>query len=242
MPRSDPRFEVPPEYADVYERAFRSASGRGDEEESDAGAERRPPGGRRRLTRAALVVLLVLVVAVVAFVVGRESAGRDTGARTTPSPGSTPSRTAAPRTTPVGPTGASSTCAPPTVSGADSETVSFAPENTLDDVRATGWACAGVAVGQELVLRLPAGRTVTSVGLLPITDVSGVMVNRLRAVDWMFDDGSTYRQDLVAGAVAQIRSVPTTRARTVRVRLASVSPGPADLTGISSVYLFGPAQ
>lgn len=243
MSRSDPRFEVPPEYADVYEKAFRSASGHtGREDDADPGLSHDGPSPRRRVLLGVLAAVVVVVVALVAFALGRATAGSDAPAPTGRSAASGATASPVPRIAPVRPERATSTCPPPAVSDADGRQVSFAPGNTLDDVRATSWACSGLAAGQELVLTLPAGRSVTSVGVLPTTRVSGVAVNQVGAVDWRFGDGATYRQDLVGGDVAQIRTVPATTSRTVRVRLVAVSPGSADLTGLASVYLFGPGQ
>ncbi|GGF43798.1 hypothetical protein GCM10011519_17080 [Marmoricola endophyticus] len=245
MSEPGPRFEVPPEYADVYEKAFRSAS-HGDRDDGDEGAGGGgAPGGpwwRRHAWSLAAALLLVLVIAVGAYALGRADGHRR--------PSSTPARTttSAPATgsgiSPLTPQLATSTCRPPTVSDAGGKTVSFVPGNALDRDTSTSWACSGTATGEELDLTLPEGSIVTRVGLMPTGSVSGVTLNRIDAVDWIFADGATVHQDLTGDtqSVAQIIDVPPASGRAVRLRLSAVTPGPADLTAVASVYLWGPRR
>ena len=254
MPEPDPRFEVPPEYAEVYEQAFRRAS---NTQPLDAGDDKRTVDPYRRswwVRRPAALgplVLMLVVVAVAAYVVGRTSLGGVDTATSEPVPdrastssgsssAGSSSATPAPSNSEIRPVLATTFCPEPRVSDGTGTTLSFAPGNVLDDDPATSWACSGNAAGQQLVLTLPRGSRVTAVGLLPTATVGGVAINQIQAVDWIFDDGTTVHQALAAPtSELQVQSVPATTTRTVRLRLASVTSGPADVTAVSSVVLTG---
>lgn len=251
MPEPDPRFEVPPEYAEVYEQAFRRASNTQPEDPDHAGGDKgtvRSDDGRRswwvrRPATLGPLVLMLVVVALAAYVVGRSSLSNGSTPDPVEGPASSAvsaSPTPTPTSSKIPPVLAATFCQEPRVSDGEGNTLSFAPGNALDDDPATSWACSGTAVGQQLVLTLPKGSRVTAVGLLPTAMVGGVAINRIHAVDWIFDDGTTVRQNVAdPSSAVQVQSVPATTSRTVRLRLASVSSGPADVTAVSSVVLTG---
>lgn len=247
MPKPDPHFEVPPEYAEVYESAFRRASGEDADLAPGAGPGRgdRPPGRRPgRLGWALLAVALVLLALAGAGVFGSDRATKAADpAAPAPSTGSGKPSAPAVGVGTVQPSSATATCSPPTVSGLGGRPQSFAPGNAIDADSGTSWGCEGTAEGAELVLRLPTATRVDRVGLLPATQTSGLLLNRVTAVSWTFDDGVSVRQDLAPSdrPVVTLAEVPTTTTRTVRMRLIGVSPGPVDITAVRSVFLSGPS-
>lgn len=253
MPEPDPRFEVPPEYADVYERAFRRVSD-AEVDAEDRPGERGAPITPRRRSAAAWAgwIGLLLAVGAAAFLVGQAAGGAGDGAgggtsteRSAPSrptPASDTTTPAPTSTPPLRPVAATSTCRQPLVTVEGGRPLSFAPRAAIDDDASTAWACRGLGVGKELVMTLPGPTRISQVGLLPLNQLGGAGLNRIRAVTWTFDDRTSVRQVLSQGARGSVdlQSVPVTTTRTVRMQITDVTQGAADMTGVRSVFLSTP--
>ena len=125
----------------------------------------------------------------------------------------------------------------------------------LDGDTTTAWEMPGSGTGKELTFELPRSTHLSEVGLIngyaKTGEQGGRKVDwyagnrRVVAVEWLFDDGSSVRQDLGRTRHMQTTHVDVTTT-TVRLRLVKVSApgkGPAarDMTAVSEVRLAGTA-
>ena len=144
--------------------------------------------------------------------------------------------------------------AAPATTDLDGELVAYEPRRMLDATPATAWRTAGDATGETITFTLRRATTIHRVGLLngyAKQVPSGTsLVNwyphnrRITAVEWVFDDGTTIRQDLVEKAKLQRLTIDPVTTSTVQLRLLSVtaqSDGPLgrDYTAISDVLIAG---
>jgi hypothetical protein len=143
--------------------------------------------------------------------------------------------------------------APPT-SDLDGELVSYEAERMLDATPATAWRTPGDATGQTITFTLPEPSTIRRVGLLngyakQVQGNSGLVSwypnnRRITAVEWVFDDGTVVRQDLVEKPKLQRLTINPITTATVQLRLLTVTrPGAStmgrDYTAISDVLVAG---
>jgi hypothetical protein len=132
---------------------------------------------------------------------------------------------------------------------------SYAASNMLDGDPKTAWEMPGDGSGKELVFTLARSTHLTSVGLVNGYAKTGEQGSkkvdwyagnrRVLAVEWLFDDGQSVRQNLRQTRDMQTTHVDATTA-TVRLRLVKVSgPGKGaarrDMTAVSEVRLDGAA-
>ena len=259
MSAPDPRFEVPPEYAEVYERAYRRAvedertpahegGSRHLASGTDPGRGRFRPLGRGTLIVGPVVALLgVLVVG--AFVLGmlrddQESAGvpvaggsEGSAERDSPSPSSS----RIDHSSPARVLDVSSTCTADPSKG-PGWSLSYRARNTVDGDPTTAWRCNGLAVDQVLSFELAPGSRVVQVGLVPGAARSDrdPRANRITRVSWRFGDAAPIEQTISAGASASMRTVevPTTSTDQVRLTILGVAPGVNNQTAISAVQIW----
>lgn len=140
----------------------------------------------------------------------------------------------------------------PGVDTAGSQT-SYAASNMLDKDPSTSWQMPGDGTDKELTFTLAGSTHLTEVGLIngyaKKAEQGGKTLDwyagnrRILAVEWLFDDGTSVRQDLAETTNLQSKSVDVTT-KTVRLRLLEVSDpgkGPAarNMTPISEVSLMG---
>jgi hypothetical protein len=133
---------------------------------------------------------------------------------------------------------------------------SYDASNMLDGDKTTAWQMPGDGTGKVLTFTLAKKTHLTQVGLVngyaKTGEQGGEKVNwyagnrRVLAVEWLFDDGSTVRQDLEETTDLQKTGVDVTT-KTVRLRLVEVSPpgtGKAarNMTPVSEVGLTGTAD
>jgi hypothetical protein len=132
---------------------------------------------------------------------------------------------------------------------------SYDASNMVDGDPTTAWEMPGDGSGKELTFRLAGSTHLTEVGLVNGYAKSGEQGGRkvdwyagnrrVLAVEWLFDDGSSVKQDLRKTTNMQTAHVDVTTG-TVRLRLVEVSApgkGPAarDMTAVSEVRLDGTA-
>jgi hypothetical protein len=192
-----------------------------------------------------------------------QSATRSSAATSSPTssaPTSPTTSAAAPDAKPADVAGLSQASAPRHApAGVDfaGRTVTYVAPNMVDGVVDTCWRTPGDATGIVLTFRLDQPTRITKVGLVngyAKTAVAGGRRydwyqgdRRVRAVDWVFDDGSTVSQQFSETRAMQTRRVPPVTTSTVRVRITSVSApgrGPAarNDTAVSEVSLVGAAS
>ncbi|WP_162605983.1 discoidin domain-containing protein, partial [Jiangella aurantiaca] len=135
--------------------------------------------------------------------------------------------------------------------GVDSagNTVGYGAANLVDGDPSTAWRVEGDASGKEVVLTLPAARTITEVGIVngyaKVDDASGDRRygenRRVLAVTWIFDDGTEASYALEETVEPQVFALDApVETTTVRVRLDEVSdPGGRDFTAIGELSLTG---
>lgn len=127
--------------------------------------------------------------------------------------------------------------------------VSYSAAHLVDGDPSTAWRVEGDAEGEEIVLALPAARTVTEVGIVngyaKVDDDSGDrrydQNRRVLAVTWIFDDGTEFSRELEETAEPQVFALDApVETTTVRVRLDDVSdPGGRDFTAVGELSLLG---
>ena len=259
MSAPDPRFEVPPEYAEVYERAYRWAA----EDEQTSSREGEPrhlasgtdPGRHRFRPRGRAGLVVGLVAALVGVLVGgtvavgvlREdqepAAAPVVGGSAGSDQREAPSRSASRinDSHPARVLDVSSTCTARPSQG-PGWSVTYRARNTVDDDPATAWRCDGRAVDQVLSFDLAPGTRVVQVGLVPGAARSDrdPRVNRITRVSWRFGDGAPIEQTISAGAPASMRTVevPTTSTDRIRLTILGVSPGVHNQTAIRAVQIW----
>lgn len=133
-------------------------------------------------------------------------------------------------------------------------TTTYEAGNMLDGARDTAWRMGGDGSGTVLTFTLPQRSVLTQVGLVngyAKTSSSGGTTfdwyagnRRVLAVEWVFDDGTTERQQLTEERALQRVKVEPVVTRTVRLRLLDVTApgsGPAgrNYTALSEVALLG---
>lgn len=144
--------------------------------------------------------------------------------------------------------------AAPATTDLDGELVAYESRRMLDATPATAWRTAGDATGETITFTLRRATTIRRVGLLngyAKQVPSGADLvdwyphnRRITAVEWVFDDGTTIRQDLAEKAKLQRLTIDPVTTSTVQLRLLSVtapSAGPLgrDYTAISDVLIAG---
>lgn len=254
------------EYAEVYRRAYERARRGFDPTtplatpgpttpvaEDGPGPDRQSPRSRRRTALALGAAAVTLVVG--AFGIGRMVA--DGGASVQPgaaaADGAAPERAGdadpqpyrgAVSTVPV--LGAEASCQSPDSVDAAGNPVGYAPRLAHDRDLTTAWRCNGAGRGERLTLELPAGTRVAEVGLVPgyaKTDPADgtdryAQNNRITAVRWHFDDGSTHLQRMDGDpddrSMRTLR-VPVTRTGTVVLEIVRSAPGPRTTVAVSEV-------
>lgn len=127
--------------------------------------------------------------------------------------------------------------------------VTYAAANLVDGDPETAWRVEGDASGEEIVLTLPAARTVTEVGIVngyaKVDEESGDrrygQNRRVLAATWLFDDGTEATYELEETVEAQTFTLDNpVETATVRVRIDEVSdPGGRDFTAISELSIAG---
>lgn len=144
--------------------------------------------------------------------------------------------------------------AAPATTDLDGQLVAYAPRRMLDATPATSWRTAGDATGETLTFTLAEPSTIRRVGLIngyAKQVPSGASLvdwypnnRRITAVEWVFDDGTVVRQDLVEKPKLQRLTIDPVTTSTVQLRILSVTrPGPGvlgrDYTAISDVLVAG---
>lgn len=144
--------------------------------------------------------------------------------------------------------------AAPATTDLDGQFVAYEPRRMLDATPATSWRTAGDATGETLTFTLAEPSTIRRVGLIngyARQVPSGASLvdwypnnRRITAVEWVFDDGTVVRQDLVEKPKLQRLTIDPVTTSTVQLRLLSVTePGPGalgrDYTAISDILVAG---
>jgi hypothetical protein len=205
-------------------------------------------------------VLAVILFAVLASCLGGDDdpAAEDTaGDAATEAVETTSPEEEAPPARPVDLTGTLRVTAPPAAPATtdlDGELVAYGPRRMLDATPATSWRTAGDATGETLTFTLAEPSTIRRVGLIngyaKQVRSSASLVDwypnnrRITAVEWVFDDGTVVRQDLVEKPRLQRLTIDPVTTSTVQLRLLSVTPPGAgvlgrDYTAISDVLVAG---
>jgi len=144
--------------------------------------------------------------------------------------------------------------AAPATTDLDGQLVAYEPRRMLDASPATSWRTAGDATGETITFTLPEPSTIRRVGLIngyAKQVPSGASLvdwypnnRRITAVEWVFDDGTVARQDLVEKPRLQRLTIDPVTTSTVQLRLLSVTPPGAgvlgrDYTAISDILIAG---
>lgn len=144
--------------------------------------------------------------------------------------------------------------AAPATTDLDGELVGYQSRRMLDATPSTAWRTVGDATGETITFTLPQATIIRRVGLLngyakQVPSGAGLVDwyphnRRITAVEWVFDDGTTIRQDLAEKATLQRLTIDPVITSTVQLRLLSVtapSAGPLgrDYTAISDVLIAG---
>jgi hypothetical protein len=144
--------------------------------------------------------------------------------------------------------------AAPATTDLDGQLVAYEPRRMLDASPATSWRTAGDATGETLTFTLAEPSTIRRVGLIngyARQVPSGASLvdwypnnRRITAVEWVFDDGTVVRQDLVEKPKLQRLTIDPVTTSTVQLRLLRVTPpGPGalgrDYTAISDILIAG---
>ena len=212
----------------------------------------RTPSGLPWAIGAVLVVVLFAVLA--SCLSGDDGSDGDTAVETAQS---TSTRTAGNPPRAVDLTGTVDVTAPkasPATTDLDGERVSYGADRMLDADPTTAWRTAGDATGTTLTFTLPRPSAIRRVGLLNgyakqvPSDASLVdwypHNRRILAVEWVFDDGTTVRQDLREKAKLQRLTIDPVTTSTVTVRLLAITPPGEgvlgrDYTAISDILIAG---
>jgi hypothetical protein len=202
-------------------------------------------------------VVVVVMFAVLASCLGGDDdpAIEDTATKTVET--SSPENEESPPERPVDLTSTLKVTAPPAAPATtdlDGQLVAYEPRRMLDASPATSWRTAGDATGETITFTLPAPSTIRRVGLIngyAKQVPSGASLvdwyphnRRITAVEWVFDDGTVVRQDLVEKPKLQRLTIEPITTSTVQLRLLSVTPPSAgvlgrDYTAISDVLIAG---
>lgn len=201
-------------------------------------------------------VLLVILFAVLASCLGgddeptADDAATETVETTSPEEEAPPAR-------PADLTSTLKVTAPspaPATRDLDGQLVAYEPRRMLDVTPATSWRTAGDATGETLTFTLAEPSTIRRVGLIngyAKQVPSGASLvdwypnnRRITAVEWVFDDGTVVRQDLVEKPKLQRLTIDPVTTSTVQLRLLGVtSPGAGvlgrDYTAISDILIAG---
>lgn len=144
--------------------------------------------------------------------------------------------------------------AAPATTDLDGDLVAYDAPRMLDGTPATAWRTAGDATGAVISFTLAEPSTIRRVGLIngyakQVPNGSGLVDwypnnRRIIAVEWLFDDGTVVRQDLVEKAKLQRLTIEPVTTSTVHLRLLTVTPPGAgvlgrDYTAISDVLIAG---
>lgn len=117
--------------------------------------------------------------------------------------------------------------------------------NLIDGFDDTAWRVTGDGTGVTITISLSTLSRITSVGLLPgyakVDPFDGTdrwpQNRRPTAVEWVFDDGTTVRQDLIDAPTMQ-EVVVSARSSTIVVRILGVTaPTTRDFTAISELLV-----
>lgn len=204
------------------------------------------------------VVLVVILFAVLGSCLAgdddstEEDAAVETAQSTAaePSPEGTPARAVALTST----VAVAAPKAAPATTDLDGELVSYEPRRMLDATPTTAWRTAGDATGDSITFTLRNPSSIRRVGLLngyAKQVPSGVSLvdwyphnRRITAVEWVFDDGTTIRQELSEKSTLQRLTIDPVTTSTVTLRLLAVTPPGTgvlgrDYTAISDVLIAG---
>lgn len=255
------------EYAEAYRRGYERARPRAEptirldrrqlQELVEPRAQAHHVRGGTLRAAAGLVVLSVILVGG-AFGVGRLLADTTAGV---PGPADavvaedgSPARQQAYR----GPVSAievarsSATCRSGSSVDAAGNPVTYEPAKAHDSDLTTAWRCDGSGVGQRFTVSLPEELDVAEVGLVPgyaKTDpASGAdryaENNRITAVRWHFDDGTTFEQRMdgdPADRTLRTMRLPVTETGQVVIEILASQRGTRDTVAISEIRVATPA-
>lgn len=144
--------------------------------------------------------------------------------------------------------------AAPATTDLDGALVAYDARRMLDGSPDTAWRTAGDATGQTITFTLRKPSTIRRVGLVNgyaklVPSGSGLVDwypnnRRITAVEWVFDDGTVVRQDLVEKVKLQRLTIEPVTTSTVQLRLLTVTaPGAGtlgrDYTAISDILIAG---
>lgn len=144
--------------------------------------------------------------------------------------------------------------AAPATTDLDGALVGYDARRMLDATPATAWRTAGDATGETITFTLAQPTTIRRVGLIngyakQVPSEADLVDwypynRRITAVEWIFDDGTVVRQDLVEKAKLQRLTIDRVLTSTVSLRLLSVTaPGTGvlgrDYTAISDILIAG---
>lgn len=210
---------------------------------------------------AFLAVLLVVLLAWVLVHAGDDDeptpgAGpTSTGSSTTPAGTSTPAEPKPQRyrgpITPVGIAKVAATCTMDPGEDAAGRTVTYDAAHVIDGEPGTAWRCDGDAIGERLVLRLPAGTRVGALGLVagyakddPRTGADRYAENnRITKVRWTLGRGTSFVQRLDGSPedrALQLRRIPVTETGRVVLEVLEVVEGERGSTAISEISVQRP--
>lgn len=214
------------------------------------------PGAPAWLPWAVGAVLVVVLLAVLAACLGGDDPDRDSGDTAVETAQSTSSEPAT-QVRAVDLTRRLEVSAPVAAAATtdlDGELVPYGPRRMLDATPATAWRTAGDATGQTITFTLAEPSTIRRVGLLngyakQVPSGTGLVDwypnnRRITAVEWIFDDGTTVRQDLVEKPKLQRLTIDPVTTSTVQLRLLAITPPGTgvlgrDFTAISDVLVAG---
>jgi len=201
------------------------------------------------------VVVVILFAVLASCLGGDDEPTADDAATATVE--TTASEEEAPPARPVDLTSTLQVTAPPAAPATrdlDGQLVAYEPRRMLDATPATSWRTAGDATGETLTFTLTEPSTIRRVGLIngyAKQVPSGASLvdwypnnRRITAVEWLFDDGTVVRQDLVEKPKLQRLTIDPVTTSTVQLRLLSVTPPGAgvlgrDYTAISDILIAG---
>jgi hypothetical protein len=150
--------------------------------------------------------------------------------------------------TPAGIAGATASCQSDSSVDAAGHRVSYPPANMFDNRETTAWRCDGDGIGQKVSLDLAGTATIGEVGMVPgyaKTDAKSgadryAENNRITRVRWMFDDGSSFIQQLdgsVGNRSMQTMRIPKTTTGQVTIEILDSVGGPRNTVAISEVQI-----
>lgn len=144
--------------------------------------------------------------------------------------------------------GATASCQSDSSVDAAGNPVTYEPGNAVDSQASTAWRCPGDGHGARLTLDLGSEVAVGEVGMVPgyaKTDATSgadryAENNRITRARWIFDDGSSFVQDLDGAKKnrsMQTMRVPKTTTRRVVIEVLESTPGPRNTVAISEVQI-----